>query len=61
LRLVGLTLDLADHGQGHAVPPQHPADRHEAHQPHEEIAHAAGGAADIRHLGEHDGEFGHHL
>jgi hypothetical protein len=43
------------------VPPEHPADRNEAHQPHEEIAHPAVGPADIGHLGEDHRKFGHHL
>ena len=33
----------------------------EPEQAHEEVAHAAGRAADIGHLGEHDVEFVHHL
>ena len=61
LRLVGFSLDIAYHGQRHAVSPEHPANGHEAHQTHEEIAHAACRAADIGHLGEHDLEFVHHL
>ncbi len=60
LRLVGFPLDVADHGQRHAVLP-HPADRHEAQETHEKIAHAAFRAADIGHLGEHDAELIHLL
>jgi hypothetical protein len=43
------------------VSPEHPADGHKADETYEEIAHAAGRASDIGHLGEHDFEFVHHL
>lgn len=61
LRLVGIPLDLADHGHRYAVPPQHAADGDEADEAHEEAAHAVCRAADIGHLGEDDLEFVHHL
>src|SRR4051812_47920235 len=32
VRLVGFSLDLADHGQRHAASPEHPANGHEAHE-----------------------------
>src|SRR5215469_9397819 len=41
--------------------PKDAADGHEAQQTHEEIAHAAGRAPDIRHLREHDLELLHNL
>ncbi|KRR15149.1 hypothetical protein CQ12_07705 [Bradyrhizobium jicamae] len=41
--------------------PEHATDGHKTQQAHEEIAHAAGRAADIRHLAEHDLELVHHL
>jgi hypothetical protein len=61
LRLVDFSLDLADHVQRHTVPTEHAADCHEAQEAHEEIAHATGRAADIRHLGENDFKFVHHF
>jgi hypothetical protein len=61
LRLVGFSLDFADHGQRHTVSPEHSADGHKADETYEEIAHATCRASDIGHLGEHDFEFVHHL
>ena len=61
LRLVGFPLDLADDRERNAMPPEHAADGHEAHETHEEVAHAAGRAADIRHLAEYDLELIHHF
>jgi hypothetical protein len=43
------------------MPPEHAPDRHKAHQAHEEVAHAAGRATDIRHLAEYDFELIHHI
>src|SRR5262249_8233884 len=61
LRLVALALDLADYRKRHAVSPQPTADGHESQQSHEEIAHAAGGTADIRHLREDNLKLVHDL
>jgi hypothetical protein len=61
LRLVGFPFDFADHGQRHAVSPEHAADGHKAQETHEEIAHATRRASDIGHLGEHNFELVHHV
>jgi hypothetical protein len=61
LRFVTFPFDIANHRQGYAVSTEHTPDGHKAHQAHEEVAHAAGLAADIGHLGEHNLKLVHHL
>ncbi len=61
LRFVAFPFDIANRRQGHAVSTERTPDRHKVHQAHEEIAHAAGPAADIGHLSEHNLELVHHL